>query len=130
MAEGILSDEWQEMHESEGTYNNMTLDAIPITQHFRIQDTHQQVYQNWLAAPCFDIKILWKHCASDSMMRSTMGNWVDYYLLGAPALADTREHHLLRVISDECNKIINNLSEVTIETSADHGLDHSCAQWV
>ena len=48
-------------------------------------------------------------------------------LLWAPALDNTREHHLLRVVGDECDKVINDLLEVTIQAPADNRMDHAFA---
>ena|SRR5712671_1521142 len=46
------------------------------------------------------------------------------YSLGAPSLYDTCEHHLLRVISDEGDKVIYNPPEMSIWTFADDGAYH------
>ncbi len=47
--------------------------------------------------------------------------------LGAPALDNTCEHHLLRVIGNKRDEVINDLSEMSIWTSAD---DRSSHPWV
>jgi hypothetical protein len=47
--------------------------------------------------------------------------------LGAPALDNTCEHHLLRVIGNECHQIIDDTPEVTIRTSVDH---RGCQAWL
>jgi len=52
---------------------------------------------------------------------------LEYYSLGAPALNDASKHHLLWVIGNICDKVINNTSEVAIWTSTNQGLRHA---WV
>jgi len=49
------------------------------------------------------------------------------YSLGAPALNDASEHHLLRIIGNKCKEVVNNTSEVAIWTSANQRLCHA---WV
>ena len=48
--------------------------------------------------------------------------------LGAPALDNTCEHHLLRVIGNKRDEVINDLSEMSIWTSADNRSSHPQAQ--
>ena len=47
------------------------------------------------------------------------------YSLGAPALNDASEHHLLWIISNKCEEVENDTSEVAIWTPANHGLCHA-----
>ena len=51
------------------------------------------------------------------------------HLLWAPTLDDTCEQYLFRVISNESNEVIDDMSEMSVRTSADNRFSHSWAKW-
>ena len=68
------------------------------------------------------------HCASPSSSEYVCTNNVNKNLLGAPALDGICEHNLLRVVGNECDKVVNHVSEMSIRTSMDYRCFHAWTQ--
>lgn len=111
------------------TYKNIDINSELVPQSFDIKEIAQGFCVICCATNSMYFISFWICCTSVCNNYKHCRHTPSRHLLCAPILDNPREHYLFGVIGNECKKIVDDTSEMSIRTSADNWCSHPVAKW-